>query len=52
MKTLTMRHVFAALVRELGPDEGRGVFEWYCAAYHVTITDYAPASIVREVFGI
>lgn len=46
-----MRKVFAALVHELGPIEGKSVFEWYCRTYGVTIEDAAPASISREVFG-
>lgn len=47
-----MRTVFAALVNELGFNEGHEVFEWYCYVYKVTITDDAPAAIVREVFGV
>ena len=47
-----MRAVFAALVRELGPVDGPAVFEWYCTAYRVTITDKAPGTVAREVFGI
>lgn len=46
-----MRAVFNALVRELGPEEGRSIFEWYCATYNVTIADEAPASVLHEVFG-
>lgn len=52
MKQISMRNVFAQLVRECGPVEGPQIFEWYCTAYKVTATDPAPASIVREVFGI
>lgn len=52
MQTVTMRAVFSALVRELGPVDGPGVFEWYCTTYNVTITDPAPATVAREVFGI
>lgn len=46
-----MRTIFNALVRELGPDEGCSVFEWYCTTYGVTIADPAPASVRREVLG-
>lgn len=49
---VTMRAVFTALVRELGPVDGPGVFVWYCTTYNVTITDTAPATVAREVFGI
>jgi len=49
---ITMRHIFAALVQELGQAEGAGVFEWYCSIYKVNATSPAPASVVREVFGI
>lgn len=45
-----MRAVFNALVNELGYEEGRGLFEWYCDVYGVTIEDDAPASVTREVF--
>lgn len=51
MQTISMRNVFAALVRECGEIEGRAIFEWYCQTYRVTATDAAPASVVREVFG-
>ena len=47
-----MRTIFNALVRELGPEEGKSVFEWYCHAYHVTIADEAPASVKHEVLGM
>ena len=46
-----MRTIFNALVKELGQNEGRSIFEWYCATYHVTITDEAPASVKHEVLG-
>ena len=46
-----MRTIFNALVKELGQEEGRSIFEWYCATYHVTITDEAPASVKHEVLG-
>lgn len=52
MQNVSMRAVFSALVRELGPVDGPRVFEWYCTNYNVTITDPAPATIAREVFGI
>lgn len=49
---ITMRHIFNALVKELGYKEGRDVFEWYCQIYKVDIADEAPASIKREVLGL
>ena len=51
-KTVSMRTVFSALIREMGEKEGRSIFEWYCQAYDVTITDTAPATVAWEVFGI
>lgn len=51
-REISMRSVFAQLIRELGESEGRDVFEWYCRSYHVTIADEAPATIKREVFGL
>lgn len=47
-----MRTVFNHLCKELGVDEGRKVFEWYCKTYSVTIADEAPASVKREVLGL
>lgn len=47
-----MRTIFNALVRELGFNEGRDVFEWYCKTYNVTIADEAPDTVKREVLGI
>lgn len=52
MKTITMRAIFSALVRECGPTEGASIFEWYCRTYGVTITDNAPDSVKREVLGL
>lgn len=49
---ITMRNILAALVKEMGENEGKGIFEWYCRAYNVTVADLAPASVTREVFGI
>lgn len=46
-----MRRIFNALVRELGFDEGKSIFEWYCETYHVTIEDEAPDSVRGEVLG-
>lgn len=46
-----MRKIFKALVAELGENEGRSIFEWYCQTYNVTITDEAPASVRYEVLG-
>ena len=51
-REISMRSVFAQLIRELGESEGRDVFEWYCRSYHVTIADEAPDAIKREVFGL
>lgn len=48
----TMRSVFHQLVRELGDDAGREMFEWYCRTYGVTIADDAPATVLYEVFGV
>lgn len=47
-----MRAVFHALCKELGPGYGPAIFAWYCKVYNVTITDTAPATVAREVFGI
>lgn len=49
---MVMRAVFNYLCKELGENEGRKVFEWYCKTYDVTITDEAPVSVKREVFGL
>ena len=52
MKTkVTMRSVFNSLIKELGYEEGKEVFEWYCKAYNVVIEDEAPSTIVREVYS-
>lgn len=51
-KAIPMRSIFAALTKELGEEEGKAVFEWYCSTYNVTISDIAPAAISREVLGI
>lgn len=47
-----MRTIFIALVAELGYEEGKSIFEWYCKTYNVTIMDPAPDSVKREVLGI
>ena len=47
-----MRTIFNALVKELGPQEGAAIFEWYCQTYGVTIADEAPASVKHEVLGM
>lgn len=47
-----MRVIFNTLVRELGPEEGKSVFEWYCRTYGVTIIDEAPATVKHEVLGL
>lgn len=46
----TMRDVFKRLLKELGYEEGKYVFEWYCQTYNVTIADKCPPTIEREVF--
>lgn len=46
-----MRKIFNALVRELGYEEGKSTFEWYCATYRLTIEDDAPEWIEHEVLG-
>ena len=51
-RDVSMRHVFAQLVRELGQIEGADVFEWYCSSYNVTIADEAPQAVKYEVFGL
>lgn len=52
MKTITMRTILNALVKELGINEGKSIFEWYCKTYRVNITDNAPASVAHEVLGL
>lgn len=52
MKVISMRTIFSALTKELGEQEGKSTFEWYCKTYGVTITDVAPATVSREVLGI
>ena len=47
-----MRTIFNALCKELGPQKGKDVFEWYCRTYNVTIADDAPASVRHEVLGL
>ena len=47
-----MRKIFNVLVKQLGYDEGKSIFEWYCKNYNLDIKDEAPASIKREVLGI
>lgn len=49
---ITMRHILAALTKELGNEEGKEVFEWYCKIYNVNVADYVPSTLVREVFGL
>ena len=51
-KNITMRHILAALVTEMGEIEGKDIFEWYCSTYNVDIADLAPAAIKREVLGL
>jgi len=52
MKVISMRTIFSALTKELGEQEGKSTFEWYCKTYGVTIADVAPATVSREVLGI
>ena len=47
-----MRTIFHALCKELGPEEGKSIFEWYCRTYNVTIADEAPAPVRHEVLGL
>ena len=51
-KRVSMRTIFAALIRELGENEGKDIFEWYCRNYNVTIIDTAPSVVAWEVLGI
>lgn len=51
-KVITMRHVLKEVTKELGEEEGKKVFEWYCNVYHVNIDCYAPSTVRREVFGV
>lgn len=51
-RTVSMRTIFAALVKELGEKEGPSIFEWYCSHYGVTIADTAPSVVAWEVLGI
>jgi len=46
-----MRTIFNALVWQLGYEQGKSVFEWYCKTYGVTIEDEAPATVRHEVLG-
>ena len=47
-----MRLAFNHLVKELGEEEGKKTFEWYCKTYDVNIGDPMPASVRREIFGV
>ena len=47
-----MRTIFNALIRELGYDYGKCIFEWYCRQYNVTIEDEAPERVKFEVLSI
>lgn len=47
-----MKAIFNALVRELGYNEGKSIFEWYCSVYGVTIEDEAPSRVKFEVLGL
>ena len=46
-----MRTIYNALIQELGYEDGKATFEWYCKTYGLTIADEAPATIKREVLG-
>lgn len=41
-ENITMRHILAALAKELGDEEGKDVFEWYCKTYNVDVSDHTP----------
>jgi len=47
----TMRMVLKQLVKELGEEEGKETFEWYCKTYNVDITNPIPDVVRWEVFG-
>ena len=47
----TMRMAFNHLIKELGEDKGREVFEWYCKTYNVGISDPMPSTVKWEIFG-
>ena len=47
---ITMRSVFNSLIKELGYEKGKQMFEWYCKTYNVAIEDEAPSTIIREVY--
>lgn len=51
-ENITMRHILAVLTKELGDEEGKNVFEWYCKTYYVDAADYVPSTIAREVLGL
>lgn len=48
----TMRDVLKALVLEMGEQEGKEIFEWYCKTYNLAVYDKAPSVILHEVFGL
>lgn len=48
----TMRFALRALVKEMGEEEGKNIFEWYCQTYNVGIADKMPATVKYEIFGI
>ena len=47
----TMVDVMRQLEKELGPEEGLKMFEWYCENYHVHAGSEVPSTILYEVFG-
>lgn len=47
----TMRYALKHLVEELGEEEGKKMFEWYCETYSVGIGDMMPPVVRWEVFG-
>ena len=50
MKQFFMYEILRALEAELG-QKAFPVYEWYCNAYNVSLTDIAPSPVVYEVFG-
>lgn len=47
----TMVDVMRQLEKELGPEEGLKMFEWYCENYHIHAGSEVPSTILYEVFG-
>lgn len=47
----TMYDVLKALEKEMGFNEAKDIYEWYCSTYCVGLNDVAPDSVRKEVFG-